>query len=64
MAAAVPLALQGPQELPRRIIKETERIAKNPIPGVSAIPRAENPRHFDITIIGPQGCCFESMNQR
>ena len=33
MSAPLPLALAGPQELPRRIVKETERIAKNPIPG-------------------------------
>jgi len=45
--------------LPRRIIKETERISKHPIQGISAIPHKENPRHFDITIAGPKGCCFE-----
>ena len=49
----------GPQELPRRIVKETERIAKNPIPGISATPKLDNPRHFDITITGPKGCCYE-----
>ena len=51
--------MMGPQELPRRIVKETERIAKNPIAGISAIPKADNPRHFDITIQGPKGCCYE-----
>jgi len=53
------LALAGPQELPRRIVKETERIAKNPIAGISAVPKADNPRHFDIIITGPKGCCYE-----
>ena len=51
--------MQGPQELPRRIVKETERIAKNPIAGLSAVPKPDNPRHFDITIQGPKGCCYE-----
>jgi ubiquitin-protein ligase len=45
----------GPQELPRRIVKETERILKNPIPGISAVPKEDNPRHFDIQIQGPKG---------
>ena len=58
--ASQSLATSGPQELPRRIIKETERIAQNPIPGISAIPKADNPRHFDITITGPKGCCYEN----
>ena len=49
----------GPQELPRRIVKETERILKNPIAGISAIPKPDNPRHFDISIQGPKGCCYE-----
>jgi ubiquitin-conjugating enzyme E2 N len=45
--------------LPRRIVKETERISKAPIPGISATPRKENPRHFEITIAGPKGCSYE-----
>jgi len=48
------------KELPRRIIKETERITKFPVPGISAAPRKENPRHFDITVTAPKGCPFES----
>lgn len=50
----------GPQELPRRIVKETERILKNPIPGISAVPKEDNPRHFDIQIQGPKGSCYEN----
>ena len=23
------------------------------------MPKADNPRHFDITIQGPKGCCYE-----
>jgi len=40
-------------------IEETERISKAPIPGISATPKKDNPRHFDITISGPKGCCYE-----
>jgi ubiquitin-conjugating enzyme E2 N len=54
------LASLGPQELPRRIIKETERIQKNPIAGISATPRSDNPRHFDIRIVGPKGSPYEN----
>lgn len=43
----------------KRIIKETERVLQNPIPGIVAIPRQENPRHFDVTVDGPAGTCFE-----
>jgi ubiquitin-protein ligase len=62
-ATGVSLALQPPQELPRRIIKETERIQKAPIPGISAIPKADNPRHFDISIQGPKGTCYEGKQE-
>jgi len=44
--------------LPTRIIKETERIAKSNLPGIKILPRAENPRHFDITIDGPQDSAY------
>eukprot|EP00808_Paulinella_micropora_P006973 g77240.t1 len=46
--------------LKRRIVKETERLKKNPTPGITATPKPDNPRHFDITIQGPQGSCFEN----
>lgn len=46
-------------DLPRRIIKETERMLKNPIPGISATPHKENMRYFDIVIAGPQGSAYE-----
>lgn len=37
--------------------QETERLHKEPINGVAAkpMPGANNPRYFDVTIIGPQG---------
>jgi len=49
----------APGALSRRIIKETKRIAANPIAGISIVPKADNPRHFDITLQGPKGCCYE-----
>jgi len=52
------MASQGPQELPKRIQKETENLIKKPTPGIIATPRPENPRHFDVTIEGPNDCCF------
>ena len=27
--------------------------------GISATPHKENPRHFDVVISGPKGCCYE-----
>jgi len=53
------MSMSGPMELPKRIIKETENLIKRPTPGIVAIPHAENPRHFDITIQGPKDSCFE-----
>eukprot|EP00456_Euglypha_rotunda_P092825 TRINITY_DN9786_c0_g1_i5.p1 TRINITY_DN9786_c0_g1~~TRINITY_DN9786_c0_g1_i5.p1 ORF type:complete len:176 (-),score=20.22 TRINITY_DN9786_c0_g1_i5:75-566(-) len=44
--------------LPKRIAKETEKMIKSPIPGISAIPKKDNPRHFDITLTGPKESCF------
>jgi ubiquitin-conjugating enzyme E2 N len=59
-------------ELPRRILKETERMSKEPgtflhslrcleciVPGISCIPYKENPRYFKIIIAGPEGTPYE-----
>ena len=40
-------------KLPRRIVKETERLLKEKVPGISAAPYADNPRYFSVTIDGP-----------
>jgi len=48
------------EELPRRIIKETERIRKNPITGVEIKAHVENPRHFDIQIQGARDSPFQN----
>jgi len=45
----------------KRIVKETQKWMKaSSIPGgITAVPRSNNPRHFDLTIEGPEGTCFE-----
>ncbi|QBM86098.1 ubiquitin-conjugating enzyme E2 N [Metschnikowia aff. pulcherrima] len=39
--------------LPKRIIKETERLVLDPVPGITAVPSEENLRYFEVTIDGP-----------
>ncbi|TVY91328.1 Ubiquitin-conjugating enzyme E2, partial [Lachnellula willkommii] len=45
--------------LPKRIIKETERLAREPVPGINAVPHEDNLRYFDVSIHGPQGSPYE-----
>lgn len=45
--------------LPKRIIKETERLTKEPVPGISAVPHDDNLRYFDVTIDGPAQSPYE-----
>ncbi|KIW09358.1 ubiquitin-conjugating enzyme E2 13 [Verruconis gallopava] len=50
--------------LPKRIIKETERLAQEPVPGITAVPHEDNLRYFDVTVDGPsqspyEGGCFK-----
>lgn len=46
--------------LPKRIIKETERLVADSPPGISAIPHDDNLRYFDVIIDGPGDSPFES----
>ncbi|THH01605.1 hypothetical protein EW026_g1104 [Hermanssonia centrifuga] len=46
--------------LPKRIIKETERLVADPAPGISAAPHEDNLRYFDVSIQGPDGSPFQS----
>lgn len=39
--------------LPKRILKETERLVSDPVPGITAVPSQDNLRHFNVTIDGP-----------
>ncbi|WFD05722.1 E2 ubiquitin-conjugating enzyme [Malassezia vespertilionis] len=39
--------------LPKRIIKETERLMADPAPGIQATPHEDNLRYFDVVMAGP-----------
>ena len=39
--------------LPRRIVKETQRLTQEPVPGITAIPFEDNMRYFNVIISGP-----------
>ncbi|CEH18672.1 ubiquitin-conjugating enzyme [Ceraceosorus bombacis] len=45
--------------LPKRIIKETERLISDPAPGISATPHEDNLRYFDVIVDGPGQSPFE-----
>ncbi|KAE9552834.1 hypothetical protein FO519_003947 [Halicephalobus sp. NKZ332] len=45
--------------LPKRILKETQRLFDDPVPGISAIPDETNARYFHVIITGPDGSPFE-----
>lgn len=47
--------------LPKRIIKETERLQNEPVPGISAQPHDDNARYFDVMVEGPGGSCYEGL---
>ena len=40
--------------LPRRIVKETQRLLTEPVPGITAVPEDANARYFRVIIKGPQ----------
>ena len=46
--------------LPKRIIKETERLVTDPVPGITAEPHDDNLRYFKVTIEGPVGSPYEN----
>ncbi|GAB7345440.1 hypothetical protein MBLNU457_3772t1 [Dothideomycetes sp. NU457] len=48
--------------LPKRIIKETERLMAEPVPGISAIPHDDNLRYFDVKIDGPSQSPYEGKD--
>ncbi|KAJ9107941.1 hypothetical protein QFC19_002684 [Naganishia cerealis] len=45
--------------LPKRILKETERLMADSPPGISALPHENNLRYFDVKINGPGGSPYE-----
>ncbi|KAK6176397.1 hypothetical protein SNE40_014690 [Patella caerulea] len=46
--------------LPRRILKETQRLMQEPVPGISAIPDDNNARYFHVVIKGPSESPYHS----
>ncbi|GMR63269.1 hypothetical protein PMAYCL1PPCAC_33524, partial [Pristionchus mayeri] len=52
------LQMASAAALPRRIIKETQRLMQDPVPGISASPDEANARYFHVSIIGPQDSPF------
>eukprot|EP00123_Amoebidium_parasiticum_P019517 comp26239_c0_seq1/m.47082 comp26239_c0_seq1/g.47082 ORF comp26239_c0_seq1/g.47082 comp26239_c0_seq1/m.47082 type:complete len:151 (-) comp26239_c0_seq1:580-1032(-) len=45
--------------LPKRILKETQRLHVEPVPGIEAQPDEANARYFKVTIQGPAGSPYE-----
>ena len=45
--------------LTTRIVKETEKLQKEPPPGICASPTRENPRYFKVVIAGPSASPYE-----
>lgn len=45
--------------LPRRIIKDTQRLLQEPVPGIIAVPDEANARYFHVIVSGPTDSPFE-----
>jgi hypothetical protein len=43
----------------QRIIKETQKLKKDPISGISAEPFSDNPRYFNVIITGPKDSPYD-----
>lgn len=48
--------------LPKRIIKETQRLSADPVPGIVATPHEDNVRYFDVVMDGPESSPFEGTS--
>ena len=51
-------------DLPRRIVKETQRLLTDPAPGITATPSEENLRYFSVMITGPESSPYEGTSVR
>jgi ubiquitin-conjugating enzyme E2 N len=63
--------------VPKRIEKETQKLSQEPrmfsytfhislhplAPGINAVPDSGNYRYFHVTVEGPSGTPYESMNR-
>uniref|UniRef100_A0A8V0YER1 Ubiquitin conjugating enzyme E2 N n=1 Tax=Gallus gallus TaxID=9031 RepID=A0A8V0YER1_CHICK len=45
--------------VPTRLVKETQRLLAEPVPGIKAEPDESNARYFHVVIAGPQDSPFE-----
>ena len=46
--------------LPRRILKETQKLTQDPVPGIEAHPDEKNARYFHIKVFGPSDSPYEN----
>merc|ERR1712110_864745 len=46
--------------LPRRILKETQKLTQDPVPGIEAHPDEKNARYFHIEVKGPTDSPYEN----
>lgn len=51
--------MSAPGNLPRRIIKETQRLKQEPVPGIEACPDESNARYFHVIVMGPKDSPYE-----
>ncbi|ELT96147.1 hypothetical protein CAPTEDRAFT_21625 [Capitella teleta] len=51
--------MSAPGGLPRRIIKETQRLKAEPVPGIEATPDESNARYFHVIVNGPKDSPYE-----
>jgi ubiquitin-conjugating enzyme E2 N len=42
-----------------RLLKETQRLMAEPVPGISAVADESNARYFHVVVAGPEGSPFE-----
>jgi len=52
-------ALKMAAAMPRRIVKETQRLMQEPPPGISATPYEDNLRYFNVIIAGPDASPYQ-----
>ncbi|CAG9465354.1 unnamed protein product [Pedinophyceae sp. YPF-701] len=46
-------------DLPRRIVKETQKLMSEPVPGIEAAPSEDNLRYFNVMVEGPKQSPYE-----
>ncbi|ESO10735.1 hypothetical protein HELRODRAFT_185270 [Helobdella robusta] len=51
--------MTAPGGLPRRILKETQRLKAEPVPGIEATPDENNARYFHVIVVGPKDSPYE-----